>query len=138
MNKYSNDLVFCFRMTDEFWLSEAGCGVALRADETTPCLVPGGHDPFLLLKPHDIGNQIEWYSFHDINPIMNTARRNAPRAPVTYRASCDRCRRGFVNERALEQHNRASPRHNICPGCDFDYITRDEMEEASALRSPFE
>lgn len=69
---------------------------------------------------------------------MNTTRRNAPRAPVTYRAYCDRCRRSFVDDRALEQHTRASPRHNVCPGCDFDYITHDEMEEVSALWSPFE
>lgn len=62
---------------------------------------------------------------------MNSRRFVEPQAPIRQRTYCDRCRRWFIDDRALEQHTRASARHNVCSGCDFDYITLDEMEEVS-------
>ncbi|EMD33868.1 hypothetical protein CERSUDRAFT_159121 [Gelatoporia subvermispora B] len=37
--------------------------------------------------------------------------------------SCDRCRRGFANPRALQQHRKDSSAHSICDDCDEDYPT---------------
>lgn len=60
---------------------------------------------------------------------MSLFRPASAQIPVQTRVYCDRCQRWFVNDRALEQHTSASFRHNVCSGCDFDYITRDEMED---------
>ncbi|PVF96517.1 hypothetical protein CPB86DRAFT_786876 [Serendipita vermifera] len=50
-------------------------------------------------------------------------------------AYCNRCSRTFINDRALEQHLNASPRHNICPGCDMDYHTEEDMNDCDCMGS---
>ncbi|KAG8807347.1 hypothetical protein FRC18_005607, partial [Serendipita sp. 400] len=62
-------------------------------------------------------------------------RRYSPLPPPPQAILCERCRRAFGTERALEQHLNASPRHHICPGCDFDYFTMDEMENCDCMGS---
>ncbi|KAF1957978.1 hypothetical protein CC80DRAFT_491291 [Byssothecium circinans] len=42
-------------------------------------------------------------------------------------AYCHRCDKRFIKEHALHQHVRDSPRHKLCPECDFDGESWDDL-----------
>jgi hypothetical protein len=74
---------------------------------------------------------IHQLKFQRQNPTKMPTRPRPRRTASN--AYCDRCSRVFINDHALEQHLNASPRHNICPGCDMDYHNEEDMNDVSLV-----